>query len=481
MAIRARLSAPKVERSEWAFHQVKAHSLPASMMFGADRRMEAGTYLAAGFATRQAIAAKLEGWVALHEIANVSQPNRLKGILVDSDYGVPFLAATQVFDIEPTPRKWLSRNKTPNIQSFYVEQGTILLTRSGTVGRSIVSQKKHENVIISDDLLRIRLTNPNDKGWLFAYLRSPSVMAMLQSAHYGHVIKHLEVSHVNALPVVTISDELKSKFCEDVASIVDMREEADRLVASFRKMLSDRFHLDQIEVKGVHHSTASLSALAGRRRRFEASYHSYRAQSLVQALALNSVKMDRLGDVTERVWWMTRFSRNFGDTGVPYMSSDDLFSLSQPETKKIFTDPIPNYSDFFVKQGWLLMACSGQTYGLNGSVTLATKHDESFFFTHDLIRISPNSDRIRSGYLYAFLSHPDIGQLLAKRAAYGSSIPHIDPTDVEEIPLARLPHDIENNIADMAERASQLRADAAELERETVSRAEAIINAFLSR
>ena len=68
-------------------------------------------------------------------------------------------------------------------------------------------------------------------------------------------------------------------------------------------------------------------------------------------------------------------------------------------------DPIRNHEEFFVKEGWILMACSGQVYGLNGSVTLSTKHGESFFFSHDLIRIPPRSDAVRPGYLFANLGH----------------------------------------------------------------------------
>ena len=88
---------------------------------------------------------------------------------------------------------------------------------------------------------------------------------------------------------------------------------------------------------------------------------------------------------------MTRFSRTFGVEGVPYMSADELFSISQVSEKRVHLDPIPIHEEFFVKEGWILMACSGQVYGLNGSVTLATKHHENYFFSHDLIRIAPEA------------------------------------------------------------------------------------------
>lgn len=125
------------------------------------------------------------------------------------------------------------------------------------------------------------------------------------------------------------------------------------------------------------------------------------------------------------------------------------------------------------------MACSGQVYGLNGSVTLATRHDESFFFSHDLIRIAPAPGAIRSGYLFAYLGHPRIGQMLVKRTAYGSSVPHIDPGDVEELAVGRLSTATEDEIADLAEEASRLRAEASTIEREVGEEADEIIQAFI--
>ena len=59
------------------------------------------------------------------------QPSRLKGIQVSPEHGTPFLAATQVFDVRPVPRKWLSLNRTNDHVQRFVHEGTILLTCSG--------------------------------------------------------------------------------------------------------------------------------------------------------------------------------------------------------------------------------------------------------------------------------------------------------------------------------------------------------------
>lgn len=479
MAARARLSAPRQVPVEWHFHKVKSTSLPASMIFGKDRRMEAESFLASGFATRQAINAKPSGWTPLVDIAKTWQPSRLKGIQVSSDFGTPFLAATQVYDLRPSPRKWLSLEKTDDYAQRFVKEGTILLTCSGTVGRATLARAVLNDVIISHDLLRIEPHSQDNWGWLYAYLRAPSIIALMQAAHYGHVIKHLEVSHMDDVPVVSVGSKIRQKFSIEATRIISNRNHADKLAQQAEAELSKAFGIEEVPQQTIPGVSVASSEIFGGRRRLEGAYHSPAARALLTTLKDRADRLDTLSDLVEKVWWMTRFSRNFGEDGVPYMSADDLFAVSQIGGKRVFTDPVPNYRDFFVKQGWLLMACSGQVYGLNGSVTLATEHDENFFFSHDLIRIAPKPEAIRSGYLYAYLGHPDIGQQLVKRTAYGSSVPHIDPGDVEDLEVARLPERLENKIADLAEEASRLRAEASSIERDIAESAEEIISDFL--
>ena len=301
----------------------------------------------------------------------------------------------------------------------------------------------------------------------------------MQAAHYGHVVKHLEVEHLHGLPVVAIDARARIAFTRKARRIADNRNRAEALMAEANALLALAFRLPRSKGKHATHNTARLADVSSGRRRLEGAFHTAHVTALLRRLKRHAVGVNRLGDVVTRVWWMTRFSRWFGENGAPYMSADELFSISQIGEKRVHLEPIASHEEFFVKEGWILMACSGQVYGLNGSVTLATKHDESFFFSHDLIRIAPRSDAVRSGYLFAYLGHRILGRVLAQRTAYGSSVPHIDPGDVEDIPVGRLAAQRENEIADLAEEASRLNAEAAELERAIGHQADEVVKEFL--
>ena len=163
-----------------------------------NRRLEAETYLSDGYEIRKEIKSKHK-FLLFGEIANVSQPNRLKGIVTSEFHGVPFLKATQMLRSRPKVRKWLVEDLIPGKSGRYVREGIILISCSGTVGLTSIALARHEGIIITHDLMRVV---PNDKDWrgyIYAYLRTDDAKKMLRSSKYGNVIKHLEVAHILSL------------------------------------------------------------------------------------------------------------------------------------------------------------------------------------------------------------------------------------------------------------------------------------------
>jgi type I restriction enzyme S subunit len=174
MAIRARLSPSREAQTHWNWHKAKFLALPASTLWGGERRMEAENYLSSGYGHRLALQARLGGSSRLGHLARVWQPSRLKGITVSAEYGTPFLAATQAFDLRPVPRKFLSLGRTDNSAERFAKPGCIIVTCSGTVGRTTLATSAVSNVLLSHDLLRVEPLDAEMKGWTYAYLRAPS-------------------------------------------------------------------------------------------------------------------------------------------------------------------------------------------------------------------------------------------------------------------------------------------------------------------
>lgn len=480
MALSARLAAsPPAPVDVTPFSPVKWGEVPAHLLWKGDRRMEAENYLSSGYGLRLAIEERAVGWKRLGQMARVWQPSRLKGIQLGPDEGTPFLAATQVFDIRPVARKWLSLEKTDNASERFVTGGNILVTCSGSVGRSTLAYGPHEESLVSHDLLRVEAADSRMWGWLYAYLRSPQARAMMTGAQYGHIIKHLETSHLDALPVPVVTDSLARRFHKQTEVILALRNRAYQLTLEADSM----FEKAVGKVKASQSETGfevSVADIKAGRRRLEASFYAPLPAALLKHYRKFDHGTDRLADVATKVWWMSRFRRFYGDGGIRYLSADELFTVNPDETKRILVDPKDGHESYFVKSGWILMACSGQVYGLNGAACLATEHHENVFFSHDLIRIIPDKTKIRSGYLLTTLTHPRLGRPLLIRSAYGTSIPHLDPHDVSDFPVVRLDKRVENAIADLAEESAALRARADVVEREMAEEAGKLIDRFLA-
>jgi type I restriction enzyme S subunit len=481
MVVRARLSAPRIERDRWPWHHAKWTALPASLLAAGERRMEAENYLSGGYGLRVALQARKSGRTPLSALAKVWQPSRLKGIQVAREFGTPFLAATQVFDQRPFPRKFLALERIDNHAARFVAPGTILVTCSGSVGRATLAHRPHEGVLISHDLLRVEARDSKYWGWLYAYLRAPQTRAMMTASQYGHVIKHLEVGHLDALPVPVPRDDLLAEFDRAARTILDARNRGHALRIQAESEFEKHADVDSTESYVSDTFAVSTQALTEGRRRFDASFHHPRVTAIRARFARRKLKSARITDLGLDVWLPNRFRREPAEDGVELLDSSDLFEVTPDVTKRIADGDFGDRNRGRVEPGWLLLARSGQVYGLNGSLALATQALTGRVVSDHVIRIAPTTAQsVALPYLFIALSHPSLGQPLVKALAYGSSVPEIEVQDVKELPVVRLSEAAERAVAELAQTGSSAHADADQMERELGNRAGALIDRFIA-
>jgi hypothetical protein len=328
--------------------------------------------------------------------------------------------------------------------------------------------------LISHDLLRVEVHDREMWGWVYAALRTARARLMLNAAEYGHMIKHLEVAHLNGLPVPLLRHERREGFNNRAKKVFAMRDEAHQLLDEAEALFLDIVGKPTPKANPETGFIAKMDTLRDRRRRMDASFHSPQVHAILARLKDAGRTVETVAQVTKRVWWLNRFRRVMGTTGIPYLSAEELFSVNPVVTKRVMVEQVLDPEAFVVRTGWLVMARSGQVYGTLGNVTLTTLRHEKAFLSDDLIRMIPNTDVIRPGYLLLALTHPTLGRPLVIRHAYGTSIPHLDPADVAAVPIVRLSTSLETKIADHVERAIELRSSADDLEDRLAADAEAV-------
>lgn len=477
MGFRQGLMIPERSPEDY-YPQPDCISLPVREVLAGERRLDGEVYLSEGFLLRQDIHASGLPSESLGNLAVVWQPPRLKAVKVGQEHGEPYLAATQVFDIWPTPRKWLAKSKTPEIGSLLVQLDWILVTRSGTVGLPIMTYAPHLDKVISDDLLRVQVREASFRGYLYTFLRTRYGRALMRSSHYGNVIKHLETQHLEEVPVPIVGD-LVDELAGDVGEIFRMRDEAYALDMQAREQLSDAFGSPAEPGPEIGYSVSSGDLHSGRRR-LEAYAHNPLVLVAQQTVRAKAKRIDKLEQVASP-FLPSRFRRVYGQAGIPFWGSEDVFKVNPEVTKRLTAATPVDLDDYRVEANWLLMARSGQIYGMNGSVILATARHEDVLVSEHIMRIVPDEKRIRPGYLQAVLSHPEIGQPLVLSRAYGTSIPELAPVDVADVPVARLPDTLENEIADAVKKAGRLRMEADDKEDGAVAKLEEALEAAIGK
>lgn len=480
MVIRAKLiSSQLLPQSDWQGHEINYSSIKASLLFSKARRMDAEHYLEKGFQIRCDIESKKSGWLRLKDVAHVWKPPRFKGIEVDSEFGIPFLKAGQIYDMRPIPRKWLSAGHMDYYAELLVDAKTILMTCSGSIGRATFAYDTTKDILVSGDLLRVKV-NLDLWGWVYACLRAPSVREIMNVSQYGHTVKHLDPLHLNELPIPMPEDPKILKWFQEIAEkIFACRNEAFRKLKKAENIFEKQFPgYPKRDDSSVFIRKASQTIFQNRRR-FDAQNHSPEKQSIEEHINSFDPTWSTLEQANCQIWSINRFKSIPAENGIELIGSAQIFELNPDYEKRISTSNIKDIDDGYVEPGWIMMARDGQVYGVIGSVVMATTRHKNKLPSCHVIRIVPGED-ILSGYLCIAIGHPTLGRSRIKTLPCGSSVPTIEVEDLKKFPIPRIKKNIEKAIAELAEAAFELWAEADAIENQIADRAENLILNFIS-
>ena len=445
-----------------------------------ERRLEASNFLTDGFGLRQGLEA-VSSTVPMAEMAEVWQPSRLKGYQVRAGKGLPFLSAGQVVESQPRVRKWLAEAMVPAVESRYLNPEWLLMSCSGEVGRVTAVYEEHLDKVVTHDLLRVVAKDRRDRGWLYAYMKTPTFYAIARSSQYGHMIKHLEPEHVLKMPVAMPNEATRHKIGQDANNALAARQASRALQKRADDAYAKLVNPEGTHVRDTPIATVSVSDVVTGRRRMEGQFYRADVLQVEQRITRAGKEVQRLADVVQSVSVGARFKRHFGANGTPYRSASELFDVNPSVTKRIYSALLPAPERYMLKEGWIIMACSGQTYGLLGRTMVLTENHDGVFGSHDLIRIVPDQRLARTGYIQTVLNHPDYGRPRVVRYASGTSVPHLDPPDIREVPIPRFDSAAENEIADLSDEATRLAAEADRIETTAVRAAENAISTVTGR
>ncbi|WP_149263457.1 restriction endonuclease subunit S [Actinomadura sp. K4S16] len=163
-----------------------------------------------------------------------------------------------------------------------------------------------------------------------------------------------------------------------------------------------------------------------------------------------------LSEITERIFHPGIFRRHWTTDlayGIPFLGSAAIFQADLSNLPLITSRSFNKRPQLRLEPGWSLITRSGMTAG---RVTYARLEMEGLACSEDVLRVVADEEEISPGYLYTFLASR-YGLAMIKGQVYGTSVKHIEPEQIADLPVLRLPQEIEFTIDGLITEAMQLR------------------------
>ena len=429
---------------------MKQKLVPSAWLEREGRRLDCGPYLSGAMEAKVLLErlpvprAELCRLTRGHEGGVYIGQQFARNYVSDPDHGVPFLKGSSMLHADFAHADLLKKSDatSPRLAYLRIEEGTTLVSCSGTIGRMVYARREMSGMWSSQHAIKIvpdpALVRP---GYLHAFLNGRFGLPLVTGGTFGAIVRHIEPRHVARVPVPLAPDDVQEQAHRLVTGAAAMRSAASAELRAVIREIEAAAGLPPIdrrssEASAPDTSLVRASALAGR---MDGLFHSrYHRAVLEPLLALPAARRTTVGDLAERVFWPPMFKRIQVEDprfGLPFFGTAALMR-SDPEASYLLARRTPGFENLIVDETTVLVPASGQLNGIIGHAVLPHGDVVGGTVTHDAIRLFSPNEAV-AGYLFACLSS-EHGRRQLKARAFGSSIPHLDESAVAGVVLPKL-------------------------------------------
>ena len=188
------------------------------------------------------------------------------------------------------------------------------------------------------------------------------------------------------------------------------------------------------------YSLPSDSLVSSRDLRLDAAHYNPELFDAIHTLRKSGMRVERLADITDRVFIPPRFKRIYVDNpsnGVPFLQGSHIVHF-HPADIKYLSKKLHNLEKWTIHEGWVLVTCSGTI----GRSTIALPEWDGWSASQHILRIVPDESKCPSGYLCSFLASR-LGQIQLTANIYGAVVDEITEKQARTVlvPLPKEPAD----------------------------------------
>lgn len=166
----------------------------------------------------------------------------------------PYMLPQEMFDFYWHPKKFVLADKMPDIKNWFLKQGWVVLTQSGSVGKPYFATDADEKVVLSQNAIRIPPKEIKQGGFLYAYLATWIGQTLLKKDEFGITVKHIRPHHVDSIPVPVIPTKTRDEISAKVEKAFKLRAEAISLLDEAKGLIYEALeapHKPPVEEEGA--------------------------------------------------------------------------------------------------------------------------------------------------------------------------------------------------------------------------------------
>jgi type I restriction enzyme S subunit len=399
-------------------------------------------------------------------IKGIVNAGRIKRVWVENpEEGIPFLSSSDILETDLSNFKYVTKNIFKKHPDVILEPNTILITRTGTIGKIMYVRDGMVGMGCSEHVMRVFADEEKIlSGYLYAYLGSKYGVPLVVAGTYGSIIQSIEPHHLEDLPVPRIDAEKEKDIDTLVKQAYSWISKYQEKIEQATKMVFTYSGVSQLSVwdwRKQQNKELGFTIKSNKLSTLRAWNQSSRLQDVKDDIANHSYSL--LGEITDFDWlkWRVMFKRIDADPehGIEAITQKQLFRLF-PEgrwvSRSYMLDLSPKYQ---VPDGTILIAKQGtlgesELYCRAEFITGEDATDRAY--TDHCMRVV--ADGIDSGYLYAFLRSHNAFRLL-RGMSEGSKQQDLHFKVVPSMPVPRCSLSQEEEIGILVREAYKLRND----------------------
>lgn len=161
-------------------------------------------------------------------IEKVFIPGRFKRIYVSKEFGIPFLSGKNIVQMQPEDLKYLSRSKTKNLDNYIIKKDWILITCSGTIGRTALVTSEWNGWSATQHILRVVPKNINT-GYLYVFLSSDYGQVQIKRFIHGSVVDEITDRQIKQVVISIPDSDIQKQIGEKAQKAFELRDKANEI------------------------------------------------------------------------------------------------------------------------------------------------------------------------------------------------------------------------------------------------------------